>query len=77
MAPLSIAFSRQEYWSGLSFPSPGDFLNPGIKPWSPAVQEDSLPTELFPVHGVLLPTFSKVTGKCQAMQACLAPTFIS
>ena len=34
-APLSMRFSRQEYWSGLSFPSPGDLPNPGIKPVSP------------------------------------------
>ena len=33
-APLSVAFSRQEYWSGLSFPSPGDLPDPGIKPVS-------------------------------------------
>ena len=33
-APLSLGFSRQEYWSGLSFPSPGDLLDPGIKPAS-------------------------------------------
>ena len=36
-APLSVRFSRQEYWSGLSFPSPGDLLDPGIKPTSPAL----------------------------------------
>ena len=45
-APLSMGFSRQEYWSGLPFPSPGDLPNPGIKPGSPALQADSLPTEL-------------------------------
>ena len=44
-APLSMEFSRQEYWSGLSFPSPGDVPNPGIKPASPTLQVDSLPTE--------------------------------
>ena len=42
-APLSIGFSRQEYWSGLQFPSPGDLPNPGIKTTSPAWQMDSLP----------------------------------
>ena len=42
---LSRAFSRQGYWSGLLFPSPGDLPNPGIKPGSPALQADSLPTE--------------------------------
>ena len=40
-APLSIEFSRQEYWSGLPFSSPGDFPNPGIEPGSPALQVDS------------------------------------
>ena len=44
-APLSMEFSRQEYWSGLPFPSPGDLPNLGIKPWSPALQADSLPSE--------------------------------
>ena len=44
-APLSKGFSRQGHWSGLSFPSAGDLPNPGIKPRSPAMQVDSLPTE--------------------------------
>ena len=35
----------REYWNGLPFPSPGDFLDPGIEPMSPALQADSLPTE--------------------------------
>ena len=43
MAPLSIEFSRQEYWSGLSFPSPGDLPNLGNEPRSPSLQGDSLP----------------------------------
>ena len=38
-------FSRQEYWSGSPFPSPGDLPDPGIKPMSPALQADSLPSE--------------------------------
>ena len=41
----SMEFSRQEYWRGESFPSPGDLPNPGIKPRSPALQVDSLPAE--------------------------------
>ena len=41
----SMEFSRQEYWSGLLFPFPGDFPDPGIKPGSPAFQADSLPSE--------------------------------
>ena len=40
-APLSMGFSRQEYWSGLPFPSPGDLPDPGIEPRSPASQEDA------------------------------------
>ena len=44
-APLSMGFSRQEYWRGLPFPSPGDLVNPGIKPGSPALQADSLTSE--------------------------------
>ena len=43
--PPSMGFSRQEYWSGLPFPSPGDLPNPGIEPGSPASQADSLPSE--------------------------------
>ena len=39
-------FSRQEYWSGLPLPSPGNLPNPGIEPGSPALKADSLPTEL-------------------------------
>ena len=44
--PLPMGFSRQEYWNGLPFPSPGDLSYPGIKRWYPALQADSLPTEL-------------------------------
>ena len=40
--PLSMVFSRQEYWSGLSFPSPGDLPEPGVEPKSVASQADSL-----------------------------------
>ena len=45
-APLSMGFSRREYWSGLPFLSPEDLPDPGIEPRSPALQADSLPTEL-------------------------------
>ena len=44
-APLSMEFSRQEYWSGLPFPSLGDLPNPGIKPGSTALQVVSFPSE--------------------------------
>ena len=55
-APLSMGFSRQEYWSGLPFSSPGDLPDPGIKPGSPAPQADSLLLES--------PGKPLVTGKC-------------
>ena len=44
-APLYIGFSRQEYWSGLLCPPPGDFPDPGIEPGSPALRADSLLSE--------------------------------
>ena len=45
-APWSMGFSRQEYWSGLPFPSPGDLPDAGIEPRSPALQADALTSEL-------------------------------
>ena len=55
--PQSMEFSRQEYWSGLAFPSPGDFPNPGIKPVSPSLQVNSLPLNYqgspFPVFTII------------------------
>ena len=45
-APLSMGLSRQESWSGLTCPSPGDLPRPGIEPGSPALQADDLPIEL-------------------------------
>ena len=44
-APLSMGFSRQEYWSGLPFPSPGDLSDPGIEPRFPALEADALTSE--------------------------------
>ena len=41
----SMGFSRQEYWSGVPVPSPGDLPNPGIELWSPAFQADTLTSE--------------------------------
>ena len=49
-APLSMGFSRQEYWRGLPFPSPGDLPDPGIEARYPAVQADSLTTGLPGKH---------------------------
>ena len=50
--PLSLGFSREEYWSGLPCSSPGNLPNPGIKPRSPALQADSLPAELPGIEGL-------------------------
>ena len=53
--PLSMEFSRKEYWSGFPFPSPGDLPNPGIKPGSPALQDSLLsepPGKLMVLVGV-------------------------
>ena len=61
-APLSVGFSRQEYWSGLPCPPLGDLPNPGIKPAllrSPALQAVSLPSELLP---------GKPQSKCSTIQ---------
>ena len=44
-APQFMEFSRQEYWSGLPFPSSRDLSDPGIEPWSPTLQADALPSE--------------------------------
>ena len=56
-APLSMEFSRQEYWSGLSFPSPGDLPDPKIEPVSPALAEGFFTTEpevsLYPCYSFL------------------------
>ena len=56
-APPSMEFSRQEYWSGLPFPSSGDPPDPGIEPQSPALQADTLPSEPpgKPLHTIPLP----------------------
>ena len=71
-APLFMGFPRQEYWSGLPFPSPGDLPNPGIEPGCPISQADSLPTEPpgkpYPNYGYSL----KQDGKAKAnQQICL------
>ena len=48
--PWSTGFSKQEHWSGLPFPSPGDLPHPAIEPRSPALQADALPSELLLIH---------------------------
>ena len=67
-APLSMEFSRQEYWSGLPFPSPGDIPDPGIKPGSSGLQADSLLSELLgkpevSVNILLILTLHRKQGK--------------
>ena len=54
-----MEFSRQKYWSGLPFSFLGDLPNPGIKPWSPALQGDSLPSEPPGKHTMLHGSDSK------------------
>ena len=54
-ASLSMEFSRQEYWSALPFPSPGDLAKPGIEPGSPALQADALPSEPPASLNIILP----------------------
>ena len=53
-APLSMEFSRQEYWNGLPFLSPGDLSDPGIEPGFPALQADSLLSEPARKSGIYL-----------------------
>ena len=53
-----MGFSRQEYWSGLQFPSPGDLPGPGIESRSPALQADILPSEP-PGKPILIVTYKK------------------
>ena len=61
-APLSLGFSRQEHWSGLPFPSPGDLPNLGIEPGSPALQADALSSEPL---GKLVSHYADKKTKCQ------------
>ena len=61
-APPSMEFCRQEYWSGLPFPSPGDLPDPGTKPGSPALQANSLPSEPPGKPQSKAPSYSLVTS---------------
>ena len=63
-APLSMKFSRQEYWSGLPFQFPGDLLDPRMALRSPALQGDALPSELLgkPAKGEDVNGLSKENG---------------
>ena len=74
-APRSMGFSKEEYWSGLPCPSPGDLLNPGIKPGSPALQADSLPSE--PPGKPLLSTVSRTEiAYIHTYRIEASPTFV-
>ena len=74
--PLCLGFFREEYWSGLPFPSPGDLPDPGIKPGSAALQADSLPSEppgkpfLLKQNSVVLIT-QTFSGPCTLSAASL------
>ena len=79
-APLSMEFSRQEYWSELPLPPLGDLPNPGIEPGSPALQADSLSSEppgkpwvllLFEYGEAVIFTIPKRKGACEE-----APGFV-
>ena len=59
-APPSMGFSRQEYWSGLPFPSPGDLPDPGIEPRSPTLQADALTSA--PPGKLALQVFNQTYG---------------
>ena len=80
--PPSLEFCRQEYWSGLPFPSPGDLPNPGTEPSSPALQADALPYEppekplysnatLFPRIVEKTRNFFPFTGACDSPPTAL------
>ena len=59
-APLSMGFSRQEYWSGLPFPSPRDLLDAKIKPTSPSWEVDSLPLSYLAIYFGVVFVFSAI-----------------
>ena len=58
-APLPMVFLRQEYWSGLPFPSPGDLPDPGVEHRFPALQVDSLPLSHWEAHQFVYYYFKK------------------
>ena len=72
-APLSMEFSRQEYWSGLPFPSQRDLPDPGIEPGSPALQADSLPSEPLGMSKLLKPETWK-QAKCPSTDEWIKKT---
>ena len=69
--PPSMGFSRQEYWSGLPFPSPGNLPNPGIEPGSPAMQTDALTSVPHPLKNL---SHSSQPGKSPLTLLRISPT---
>ena len=65
-----MGFSRQEYWSGLPFPSPGDLPNPGMEPESTASHTNSLPSELPGREKKSTPLISPIGDTCYAVHSC-------
>ena len=72
-APLFMELSKQKYWSGLSFPSPWNIPDPGIKPWSPASQADSLPSE-SPGKIPYMVVYNKVHKNTTTCRGCVHVT---
>ena len=78
--PPSMGFSRQEYWNGLPYPSPGDLPDPEIKPWSPALQADTLPSEPLENKGSVKEctnyhTIALISHACKVMLKILQAIF--
>ena len=69
-----MGFSRQEYWSGLPFPSPGDLPNPEIEPGSPTLQADSSPSEYFIWGSLKIMSTLELIGPGFKFQLCHVPT---
>ena len=72
--PLSMGLSRPEYWSGLSFPSPGDLPNPGTKPRSPTLWADALRSEPPGKQDLAMGSFNSKEEKIHSsLENCLRP----
>ena len=75
-APPSMEFSRQEYWSGLPFPSLGDIPDPGIKPMSPILQADALLSEPPGKPSTPTPQFKSINSSALSFLYSPAPTSV-
>ena len=73
-ASPSMGFSRQEYWSGLLFPSPGDLPDPGIKPGSPALQAEALTSE---PPGKIALQLNNSAWACRTPAVSQSPAFVN